>query len=329
VGHLPFSHGAEELLPKNWNHERLTAEMIRFSEISIILKSARPPIDPEDVVDLAWDVRKRAKVEPKAQPPWKTLLNEILTGNTFGADRIDYLLRDSLHAGVAYGRFDPDRLIDGLRAIIDPVENEITLGLDHGAIHAAEALLVARYFMYTQVYFHDVRRIYDIHLKDFLVEWLPEGVFSPNWRRMLRTTDIEVLAALTRAASVREGRLHLLATRLTNREHYRMVYEQMSTHKRRRPTILEELEKFARRSFGSDNVRVDRQRPKAESNNFLVLTDDGRTESSLRLSRVIATLPAAEVGYLFVAPALKEKAKKRIDAKLAELLKRQKNSRGS
>src|SRR6266849_1459960 len=30
VGHLPFSHAAEkELLPPGWNHERLTAEIIR------------------------------------------------------------------------------------------------------------------------------------------------------------------------------------------------------------------------------------------------------------------------------------------------------------
>src|SRR4051794_11597962 len=88
-----------------------------------------------------WDVRKRAKVDPKfALSPWKTLLNEVITSNTFGADRIDYLLRDSWHAGVAYGRFDHQRLIDGLRTAIDPATEEITLGLDIGAIHSAEAL---------------------------------------------------------------------------------------------------------------------------------------------------------------------------------------------
>ena len=146
VGHLPFSHAAEaELLPPGWDHERLTAEIIRYSEIAAILKATRPPIDPEDVIDVAYSVKDRNKHEPSyALNPWKTLLNEIITGNTFGADRIDFLLRDSWHAGVAYGRFDPDRLIDGLRLVIDPESDDITLGLDNGGIHAAEALLLAR-----------------------------------------------------------------------------------------------------------------------------------------------------------------------------------------
>src|SRR6266851_5805020 len=55
VGHLPFSHGAEDaLLPNGWNHERLSAEIIRKSEIGDLLRNARPIIDPEDVVDLCW-----------------------------------------------------------------------------------------------------------------------------------------------------------------------------------------------------------------------------------------------------------------------------------
>lgn len=122
VGHLPFSHAAEDaLLPEGWNHERITAEILRHSEIADILRSATPSINPEHVIDVAWDVKKRSKVEPQhVLSPWRTLLNEIICGNTFGADRIDYLLRDSWHAGVAYGKFDPDRLVSGLTAIIDP-----------------------------------------------------------------------------------------------------------------------------------------------------------------------------------------------------------------
>ena len=208
IGHLPFSHAAEDaLLPEGWNHERLTTEMIRHSEIAGILQGNKPPIDVEDVVDLAWDVKKRMTVDPTLTlSPWKTLLNEIITGNTFGADRIDYLLRDSWHAGVAYGRFDPVRLIDALRIVIDPSNDEIALGLDYGGIHSAEALVLARYFMYTQVYFHDVRRAYDLHLKDFLVSFLPGGKFSSDWNDMLRYTDHEVLVALRKPRQARTTR---------------------------------------------------------------------------------------------------------------------------
>ncbi len=315
IGHLPFSHAAEEqLLPEGWNHERLTACLIRESEINQMLRNARPIVDPEDVIDLCWDVRKRANAEPEfALSPWKTLLNEIITGNTFGADRIDYLLRDSWHTGVAYGRFDHERLIGGLRATLDPSNDEITLGLDIGAIHAAEALLVARYFMYTQVYFHDVRRAYDLHLKEFLQGWLRTvGAerFSTDWQDLLRVTDHEVLARLREAANASND----------TRQHFRTIYEQVSTHKKRRPTIFPELVEFARATFGKDKVRDDCYGPKSERNDFWVLTEDGSIESSREVSGVIANLLPVEFGFLFVAPELKEEARSQVERRLRSLL---------
>ncbi len=322
IGHLPFSHAAEEdLLPTGWNHERLTAEMIRHSEIAQILRDVRPQIDPDDVVDLAWEVKKRVKVEPNySLSPWKTLLNEIITGNTFGADRIDYLLRDSWHSGVAYGRFDPDRLIDGLRVVIDPNNDEISLGLDIGSIHSAEALLLARYFMYTQVYFHDVRRAYDLHLKDFLQVWLEGGKFSADWEKMLRQTDHEVLVALREAASDPLHRHHDLARRLMSRRHYRTVYELSTTHKQANPNIFAEVLNLARRKFGGENIRYDHYGPKSETNDFLVLMDNGTVASSLQESGVIAQIPAIEIGLVFVPPEMKVTAKAFIDSSLPALL---------
>ena len=213
VGHLPFSHAAEEVLPVGWNHERITAEIVRHSEIARILEG--DSIRPDDVVDLCWDLKKRFRVEQDVNlSPWKTLLNEIITGNTFGADRIDYLLRDSWHAGVSYGRFDTGRLIGGLRAVIHPDNQEIALGLDVGSIHSAEALSLARYFMYTQVYFHDVRRVYDRHLRDFLQAWLDGGKFPSSWERIMEYTDHEVTAAIRSSAAQSDDRLKVLAGRL-------------------------------------------------------------------------------------------------------------------
>lgn len=316
MGHLPFSHAAEkELLPHGWNHERLTVEILRHSEIAEELRKAKPPVDPEDVIDAAWDYRKRVEFDPSfSMSPWKILLNEILTGNTFGADRIDYLLRDSRHAGVAYGRFDPDRLIGGLRIVIDPEIDEIALGLDIGGIHAAEALLLARYFMYTQVYLHDVRRAYDSHLKDFLKQWLPGSRFTEDWRDLLKVTDNEILAALLISAADAANPLNGLAARLMNRQHYRTVYELVSAHKRRCPTILEDVFTFAQQEFGPDGVRSDYYSPKSEPNDFLVLTEDGSVESSMQVSGVIANVPVTEIGFIFVDPAIKSDAKRKIDA---------------
>lgn len=71
---------------------------------------------------------------------------------------------------------------------------------------------------------------------------------------------------------------------------------------------------------GEENVRVDSRPPKRERNDFLVLTDDGSIESSLKVSELTARLPPAEFGFLFVAPELRDKAKTQIDGKLKALL---------
>jgi HD superfamily phosphohydrolase len=45
LGHLPFSHAAEgELLPRGYDHERLTVDIIRSNEMSEIWTSMTPPL---------------------------------------------------------------------------------------------------------------------------------------------------------------------------------------------------------------------------------------------------------------------------------------------
>src|ERR1700693_3342643 len=36
IGHLPFSHGAEQLLPPGWSHERMSRVLIESEEMSAI-----------------------------------------------------------------------------------------------------------------------------------------------------------------------------------------------------------------------------------------------------------------------------------------------------
>jgi HD superfamily phosphohydrolase len=189
LGHLPFSHGAEQdLLPEGWDHERLTVEIIFSDEMRDIWRQIK--IQPDDVAKLAVGPQKYRKVQFN---DWEAILAEIIIGDAFGVDRIDYLLRDSHHAGVAYGKFDHYRLIDTLRILPKEEDGSIEpcLGVDEGGLQSAEALLWARYFMYSQVYFHHVRRIYDIHLKDFLKKWLPEEHFPVTVADHLRLTDNE------------------------------------------------------------------------------------------------------------------------------------------
>ncbi len=104
VGHLPFSHAAEkDLLPDGWDHERLTREIIESKEMQSIWDRMTPPLRCKDVVKLAVGPKKARDLQFSY---WEEILSEIIVGDAFGVDRMDYLLRDSHHAGVAYGRFD-------------------------------------------------------------------------------------------------------------------------------------------------------------------------------------------------------------------------------
>jgi len=307
LGHLPFSHAAErDLLPDGWNHELLTLEIIRSEEMREIWDEIK--INPEDVAKLAVGPEN---YKGKEYSDLEAILSEIIVGEAFGVDRIDYLLRDSHHIGVAYGRFDHYRLIDSLRILPRGDDSqEPGLGVDEGGLHSAEALILARYFMFTQVYCHHVRRIYDIHLKDFLIKWLPEGRFSTELDEHLAMTDDEINVALLRAAN--DARLpgHNEAKRIVRRNHFRLLYQ-------RNPNDLEKNQEACRAvyesvsvSFGEDNVRFDSYRQKGGVLDFPVLGRDGRIASSYNMSKTLATVPVVAEDYVFISSEIREDAKR-------------------
>jgi HD superfamily phosphohydrolase len=102
-------------------------------------------IDPQAVGALLAD---------KATDKKQRLLQSLLSG-PIDIDKLDYLSRDSLHAGVPYGRhFDQQRLIGSLCL------NEAGDGLalrDKGRT-AAEMMVFARYVMFSEVYWHHAVR---------------------------------------------------------------------------------------------------------------------------------------------------------------------------
>lgn len=317
LGHLPFSHAAEnELLPPGWDHERLTREIILSEELKPIWESIRPAVNPKDIAKLATGPHKYTD-EPFS--PWEAILSEIIVGDAFGADRMDYLLRDSYHAGVAYGKFDHYRLIDTLRILPRPVQehdesasviHEPMLGIEEGGIQSAEALLLARYFMFSQVYLHPVRRIYDIHLKDFLKSFLNNGKFAVTVRDHLRMTDYEVLVALFEAARDPAKAGHDPARRIVRREHFRVLYQRHPNDLQVNPEPGLAIFEAAKMKFGEDSVRHDRYTQKGSSPDFPVLTRDGRIVSSLSVSNVLIKLPLYAIDYVFIAPEKLNDAKR-------------------
>jgi HD superfamily phosphohydrolase len=300
VGHLPFSHAAEkELLPDGFDHERLTKEIIQSPEMVQIWDSMRPHLVADDIVKLAVGPKK---ADPLLLDTWESILAEIVIGDAFGADRMDYLLRDSYHTGVSYGKFDHHRLISTLRIL--PKEyndtDEPALGLEIGGLESSEGLLVARYFMYKQVYLHPIRRVYDIHLKDFLLHWLPSGKFSTELERHFEKSDVEALTAIRKACATPAAPEHLFARRIQCRDHFRMFYSALPSDKEGGVLIPgKRIAEEAVKKYGDDSIRYDHYPPKATTPDFPVRAYDRSIQSSLKLSQVIAALPQLSVDNVY------------------------------
>jgi HD superfamily phosphohydrolase len=309
TGHLPFSHAAEaQLLPTDVRHEDITRDLILSEHISSMCDEMTPPLRPEDLVKLAVGTDKAG--EDVKFSTWEAILAEIIIGDVFGADRMDYLLRDSHHAGVPYGRFDHYRLIDTLRILpsIEEKDAEPTLGVQEGGLQSAEAHLLARYFMYSQVYLHPVRRIYDIHLMDFLKAWLPDGVFGAEPDEHLKLTDIEVTMALREAVHDSSTAGYDAACRILEREHFRLLYKRLPTDLEINPEPGRAVFEAVGEKFEPGAVRHDRYRPRSSTYNFPVLTKNDRLQAAANLSETLVRLPALGTDSVFIRPDLRDEA---------------------
>ena len=88
---------------------------------------------------------------------------------------------------------------------------------------AAEQLLLARYFMFSQVYHHATRLAYNEHLREFVLAWLG-GPFPDDVEGHLARDDNDVLVAIQQAAVNPKAPGHAPPKRIVNRDHYKVAY---------------------------------------------------------------------------------------------------------
>lgn len=328
IGHVPFSHAAEEaLLPHGVTHERLTWDLIMSAEMEPVWSALQPPVNREVIAKLAVGPKK-APIEVTFSP-WENILQDVVTSDSFGVDRMDYLLRDSLHTGVAYGIFDHHRVIQNLRLLPRPreagvsdalVPEDVVLGLDRGGLEAAESMLFARYFMFSQVYYHQVRRIYDIHLIDFMREHFGAAGLGNSVDEHLAVSDSEVLAAIRVAASDSERPGHVPASRIASRGHMRILYNRSPTDAKVYPEPGEAVYEWACEQFGSEQVRHSKPPSKTGANSFPVLLSGGEIISSLDESQGLSSVPSIVADTVYIDRLDLEQAKRALDGELLQIL---------
>ena len=301
IGHLPFSHAAEtELLPRGKNHESITADLIQGDLMGEIWGSMTPPLRPLDIAKVA--VGKKV-LRDQEFTDWERLLYEIIGGDALGVDRVDYLLRDSHHAGVAYGRFDHYRMIETMRILpASPQFDSPALGVESGGIHSTEALLLARYFMFMQVYYHHVRVAYDLHLEEFLKEWLPGGQFPESWNDLQALTDNQVLSAITESAQNDSMPGYGPAQRVLSRGHFRRAYTLTPGDTERYVDPVSAIAEVCVGRYGESKVRQKSYRQSDPITEFPVADSQGNVESSRTVSTPLTQIPVVDVGYVLIDP---------------------------
>ncbi len=211
LGHLPFSHVAEKDLLGALGHEHWTLKVIDSSHMQPVWDKLKkcpnclPDLIERDVVE---DIKKIAVGEEKWKSltqtsftPWERIISEVITGDFFGADRIDYLIRDAKSTGVAYGLFDYHQLIESLRILpsADWGADELQLGIDENGIESSEALLLARHFMHKRIYQYSSVKAYNFHLRRYMMASYSQQL--KNVDEFLALSDTDIISSLTRAAN--------------------------------------------------------------------------------------------------------------------------------
>ena len=265
VGHSPFSHGPESLFPeyeadgnkKRVTHEHMSARIILETEIGEKLQRDQyHGVDPEVIAYIAVGPEHR----PRSSDERTLLLTELVTGSV-GVDRWDYLLRDSLFSGSRYGLFDIERMIESL--IIIESKGSPAWALKAGGQYSAEQMLLARWFMWLNVYTHKTRRILDKHLEHFLKDFLDGESFPTIVEDYLEITDRVILTEIRKYDEHR--------SRLLERGHFRQVRE-FSRKEFTLPDLFQDFSKSLGPSVICDDFVVNPSPPR--ENEFYVLDSE-------------------------------------------------------
>jgi uncharacterized protein len=289
LGHAPFSHSAEELFEGGIDHEEMTRRLLAAPEVEAAFARHGDGLATGDV----------ARLLAGGGGATERLLAKVVSGE-LDVDKMDYLLRDGLFCGVRYGSYDLERLLDTVLPLADPTTGEWGIGVDEGGVHALEALVMARYYMFTQVYFNVTGKALELHLN----EWLQENGlrWAADPERFLAQDDVAVWSAMRTSRS-----LHARA--VVAREHFPVAFE---TREHLSPADKERFEALLpglAERFGPGNLLLSNSAKdphRLRSSRVLVRRYDGSLEPMERASQFIRHLTRIDRYRVYTPPPLRD-----------------------
>lgn len=236
IGHGPFSHASERIMPTK---DSLLKNTTLPDFITSLLNSSDQADHEDFSIILAWEILHDVKCKHgqinddyiqdvlafkfSKIPPTNvinkdafSLFSSFVSGD-FDSDRMDYLIRDSYFCGVPYGKFDLERLLEGIFILQDSNNNSLTLALKKSSLTAFEDFLFARFQMHIQVYSHRVDAAFNIALEKIVVS--QKKILPWSIKEYASIDDESFLSKMELTKNVD------LTSLLFNREKWELLYE--------------------------------------------------------------------------------------------------------
>jgi HD superfamily phosphohydrolase len=237
VGHGPLSHTTECAMPDvkelklppavhagagQATHEHYTLKIILDSSLTPHIKAAGQafgfkPIHVAALIDPDIEVKDDFFLEKieGVSIDFRPVLHQLVSSE-LDADRMDYLRRDSLYAGVSYGQFDFDWMTSHLTSYIE--SGKCYLAFEHRALYTFEDFLISRFHMFLMVYFHHKSVVYDEMLRQFLTSPECEYALPGDVERYGECNDGHLFTHL-------EASQNEWARRITEKRPFRVLIE--------------------------------------------------------------------------------------------------------
>ncbi|MDY0062277.1 MAG: HD domain-containing protein [Myxococcota bacterium] len=222
LGHPPLSHCTEVAMPslaalqiacyrptdrvedRQANHEDVSVLLMTASSLAATLPGAEAGVTPRHVAAL---ISSQVPIDDDyfvdGDRDFRPILSQIVSSEC-DVDRMDYLARDSLFAGVRYGAFDQSWLLRSLTWHVGE-GGAVQLALDSRGLYAFDHFLIARYHMFLIVYYHARSVIFEEMLRRYLEE-RPDEYRLPVEPEAYRQVDDTQLMASLRTSDSRWAR---------------------------------------------------------------------------------------------------------------------------
>jgi len=200
IGHYPYSHWIEEIdsLPGNIileNHEKRAKSILESPEVKY-------------VIEKVWGLKTNEISDLISNSSDNELQNSFIS-SIIDVDKIDYLIRDSIHCGINYGKgIDVERLLDALYVDSDSKKLCVT---EKGR-SALLSILSTRNIMFQEVYWHKTVRACEAMFKRFFYEFVEDSVenkrdeYISGLNSLFNKADDEFISTLYKWAQQTENK---------------------------------------------------------------------------------------------------------------------------